>query len=55
MENRDVLEKLEGMASIQNQAKEVRLQNKLGKQNFQENIKNVFEPVTDSIEKLLKI
>ena len=55
MENREVLEKLEGLASLQNQVKEVRLQNKVGKQNFQENIKNVFESVTDSVEKLLKI
>ena len=49
---------LNELASLQNQVNEVRLQDKLGKQNFRENIKKVFEPVTDTIknssEKLTK-
>ena len=38
------------MASLKNQAEETRLQDKLGKQNFHENLKKVFEPVTDTIK-----
>ena len=39
------------MASLQDQVKAVRLQDKLGKQNFHEDMKKVFEPVTKSLEK----
>ena len=46
----DDLEKLEELASLQNQVKEVRLQYKLVKQNFHEDMKKVFEPVTKSLE-----
>ena len=38
------------MVSLQNQVKVVRLQDKLGKQNFHENLKKVFDPVTKSLE-----
>ena len=38
------------MVSLQDQVKVVRLQDKLGKQNFHEDLKKVFEPVTKSIE-----
>ena len=38
------------MVSLQNQVKVVRLQDKLGEQNFHEDMKKVFEPVTKSIE-----
>ena len=38
------------MVSLQNQVKVVRLQDKLGEQNFHEDMKKVFEPVTQSIE-----
>ena len=48
--NVDDLEKLNELASLQNQLKTVRLQDKLGKQNFHENMKKVFEPVTKSLE-----
>ena len=44
------LEKLEKLVSLQNQVKVVRLQDILGKQNFQENLKKVVEPVTDTIK-----
>ena len=44
------MEKLEELASLQNQVKVVRLKDKLGEQNFHENIKKVLEPVTDTIK-----
>ena len=48
--NREDLDKLEELASLQDQVKVVRLQNKLGKQNFHEDMKKVFKPVTKSLE-----
>ena len=48
--NREELDKLEELASLQDQVKVVRLQDKLGKQNFHEDMKKVFEPVTKSLE-----
>ena len=50
IKNREDLEKLEDLVSLQNQVKVVRLQDKLGEQNFHEDMKKVFEPVTKSIE-----
>ena len=50
IKNREDLEKLEDLVSLQNQVKDVRLQDKLGEQNFHEDMKKVFEPVTKSIE-----
>ena len=47
--DREDLEKLEELSSLQNQVKAVRLQDKLGKQNFHENMKTFFAPVTDII------
>ena len=49
--NREDLDKLEELASLQDQVKVDRLQDKLGKQNFHEDMKKVFEPVTKSLEK----
>ena len=43
--DRQNLKDLEELATLQNQVKVVRLQNKLGKQNFHEDLKKVFEPV----------
>ena len=51
IKDREDLENLNELVSLQNQAKAVRLQGKLGKQNFHENRKKVFEPVTKSLEK----
>ena len=48
--NREDLDKLEELASLQNQVKVVRLQDKLGNQNVHEDMKKVFEPVTKSLE-----
>ena len=44
------MEKLEELASWQNQVKAVRLQDRLGKQIFHEDMKNVFQPVTETIK-----
>ena len=52
--NREDLDKLEELASLQDQVKVVRLQYKLGKQNFHEDMKKVFEPVTKSLENTSK-
>ena len=50
IKNREDLENLKELVSLQDQVKVVRLQDKLGKQNFHEDMKKVFEPVTKSIE-----
>ena len=44
------LEKLEELASPQNQLKDIPLQDKLGKQNFHEVMKKVLEPFTDTVK-----
>ena len=44
------LKELEELASLQNQVKVVLLQNKLGTQNFHDDMEKVFEPVTKSIK-----
>ena len=51
IKDREDLEKLNELVSLRDQVKTVRLQDKLGKQNFHENMKKVFEPVTRSLEK----
>ena len=50
IKDREDLEKLNELASLQNEVKAVRLQDKLGRQNFHEDMKKVFEPVTKSLE-----
>ena len=50
IKDREDLEKLNELASLQDQVKVVKLQDKLGKQNFHEDMKKVFEPVTKSLE-----
>ena len=50
IKDREELNKLEELASLQDQVKVVKLQDKLGKQNFHEDMKKVFEPVTKSLE-----
>ena len=48
--NRKDLENLSELVSLQDQVKAVRLQDKLGKQNFHEDMKKIFEPMTDAIK-----
>ena len=50
IKDRENLENLEELVSLQDQVKVVKLQDKLGKQNFLEDMKNVFEPKTKSLE-----
>ena len=50
IKNREDLEKLKELDTLQNQVKAVKLQDKLGKQNFHENIKKLYEPLTDTIK-----
>ena len=49
--NVEDLQKLNEAVSIQNQVKVVRLQDKLGKQNFHEDMEEVFEPLTNTLKK----
>ena len=51
IKDREDLEKLNEAVLLQNQVKVVRLQDKLGKQNFHEDMEEVFEPLTDTIKK----
>ena len=51
IKNREDLQNLNESVSLQNQVKVVRLQDKLGKQNFHEDMKEVFEPLTDKLKK----
>ena len=50
IKNEEDLEKLNEAISLQNQVKEVRLQNKLGEQNYHENTNKFFKPMTDEIK-----
>ena len=50
IEDREHLENINELVSLGDQVKVVRLQDKLGKQNFHEDMKKVFEPVTKSLE-----
>ena len=50
IKNREDLEKLKELATLQNQVKPVKLQDKLGKQNFHEDMKKQYEPLTDTIK-----
>ena len=43
-----ILEKIEEFASLQDQVKNLRLQNRLNEQNFYEDMEKVFEPVTNN-------
>ena len=50
IKNVEDLEKLNGAISLQKQVQEVRLQNKLGDQNYHENINKFFKPMTDELK-----
>ena len=49
IKDREDLENLNKLVSFQDQVKVVKLQYKLGEQNFHEDLKKVFEPVTKSL------
>ena len=55
IKDREDLKNLEELASLENQVKAVRLRDKLGKQYFHEDTKKVFESVTNTMKKPLKI
>ena len=50
IKDREDLEKLNELTLLQDQVKSVRLQDKLGKQNFREDMTKVFEPMTNTIK-----
>ena len=50
IKDREDLENVNELVSLQSQVKAVRLQENLGKQNFHENMEKVFEPVTKSLK-----
>ena len=50
IKNIEDLEKLNEAISLQKQVQEVRLQNKLGEQNYHEDIKKIFKPMTDALK-----
>ena len=50
IKDREHLQNLNELVSLQDQVEAVRLQDKLGKQNFHEDMKKVFEPITKSLE-----
>ena len=51
IKDREDSENLEEFVSLENRVKVDKLQDKIGKQNFHEDMKKVFEPVTISLEK----
>ena len=50
IKDREDLEKLNELISLKNQVQEVRLQDKLGDQNYHEEAKKLFKPMTDEIK-----
>ena len=50
LNNREGLEKLGELASLQNQVQEVTVQDQLGEQNYHQNVKKLYEPLTDTIK-----
>ena len=50
IKNIEDLQNLNDAVSLQNEVKVVRLQDKLGKQNFHEDMKKVFKPMTDEMK-----
>ena len=53
--NVEDLQNLNEAVSLQNQVKVLRLQDKLGEQNFHEDMTKVFEPLTDTLKKTSEI
>ena len=55
IKDREDLKNLDELASLQNQVKAVRLQDKLGKQKFHEDMKKSLNQLLNHLKKLLKI
>ena len=55
IKNREDLENLNELASLQDQVRAVSLQDKLGKQNFHEDMKKLFDLLLNHLKILLKI
>ena len=53
--NVEDLQKLNDAVSLESQVKVVRLQDKVGEQNYQQNAEKLYKPVTDRKKILLKI
>ena len=51
IKDREDLKNSEELVSLESQVKAVRLQDELGKQNFHEDMKKVFETIAESLEK----
>ena len=49
IKNRELFEDLDGLVSLQYQVKALRLQDQVGKQTFLADMKNVFEPITGTV------
>ena len=52
IKDREDLVKLNELISLQNQVQEVRLQDKLGEQNYHEDAKKLFKPMIDAIKNI---
>ena len=50
IKNVEDLQKLSELVSLEKQVKEVRLQDRLGAQNYHEDSKKIFKPMTDAIK-----
>ena len=50
IKNREDLKNLNDAVLLQSQVQEVRLQNKLGDQNYREDINKIFKPMTDELK-----
>ena len=50
IKDREDLEKLNELISLENQVQEVRLQDELGEQNYHEDAKKIFKPLTDELK-----
>ena len=50
IKKREELENLNKLVSLENQVNEVRLKDRLGKQKFHDNVRNLYKPHTDLIK-----
>ena len=55
IKNREDFRKTEEVALIQTQIKELRLQDKLGEQNYHRNVEKLYERLTDTIKNTFEI